>query len=273
MSDLLGRTWTRDRNAIVQFALNGHRLENRIQLHAKMTFGETFGAAAVAGYAGPGFHNWPPSHIPQDTDTNPLRRIRSPLKKHSEARDYAAFLQNAGFFFRRLPRVYTLGWYSMPRQGMRFETRWTNRVSEPRSEHGIGNDIILFAPTGQRIPAQGSRASSRQNRTARTMFTDLKCPRRGGSSCFQSFALRTIRLIGHDVLFDPQVTNDKLLSVWGVFPHVKRQEFFDGRMGVEADRIEPDIRSDESGKFIRTNFAEPFKPGDFDRFPTFFDGL
>ncbi len=76
MSDLLGRTWTRDRNAIVQFALNGHRLENRIQLHAKMTFGETFGAAAVAGYAGPGFHNWPPSHIPQDTDTNPLRRIR-----------------------------------------------------------------------------------------------------------------------------------------------------------------------------------------------------
>ena len=179
MSDLLGRTWTRDRNAIVQFALNGHRLENRIQLHAKMTFGETFGAATgvsdprlqkiriqnnhaggqaatVAGYAGPGFHNWPPSHIPQDTDTNPLRRIRSPLKKHSEARDYAAFLQNAGFFFRRLPRVYTLGWYSMPRQGMRFETRWTNRVSEPRSEHGIGNDIILFAPTGQRIPAHAA---------------------------------------------------------------------------------------------------------------------
>ena len=88
MSDLLGRTWTRDRNAIVQFALNGHRLENRIQLHAKMTFGETFGAAAVAGYAGPGFHNWPPSHIPQDTDTNPLLRSRAAplLKNRSERR-------------------------------------------------------------------------------------------------------------------------------------------------------------------------------------------
>ena len=38
-------------------------------------------AAAVAGYAGPGFHNWPPGHIPQNTDPNPLLRIRSPAKK------------------------------------------------------------------------------------------------------------------------------------------------------------------------------------------------
>ena len=38
-------------------------------------------AATVAGDAGPGFHNWPPGHIPQDTDTNPLLRCRSPAKK------------------------------------------------------------------------------------------------------------------------------------------------------------------------------------------------
>ena len=38
-------------------------------------------AATVAGYAGPGFHNWPPSHIPQDTTPNPLLRSRSPAKK------------------------------------------------------------------------------------------------------------------------------------------------------------------------------------------------
>ncbi len=64
------------------------------------TFGETFGAATgvsdprlqmtqtrnngaggkaatVAGYAGPGFHIWPPGHILQDPDTKPLLRIRS----------------------------------------------------------------------------------------------------------------------------------------------------------------------------------------------------
>ena len=32
-----------------------------------------------------------------------------------EACGYAAFLQNAGFFCRGIPRVCTLGWYAMPR--------------------------------------------------------------------------------------------------------------------------------------------------------------
>ena len=76
----------------------------RIRPHAKKTFGEAFGAATgvsdprlqkirirkhgaggdaatVAGVAGPGFHNWPSGHIPQDTAPNPLLRIRSPAKK------------------------------------------------------------------------------------------------------------------------------------------------------------------------------------------------
>ncbi len=47
----------------------------------KKSFGETFDAATVAGYVGPGFHNWPPGHTPQDTAPNPLLRIRSPAKK------------------------------------------------------------------------------------------------------------------------------------------------------------------------------------------------
>ena len=47
----------------------------------KKTFGEAFGAATVAGYVGPGFHNWPPGHIPQDTAPNPLLRIRPTAKK------------------------------------------------------------------------------------------------------------------------------------------------------------------------------------------------
>ena len=38
-------------------------------------------AAAVAGYVGPGFHNWPSGHIPQDTAPHPLLRIRSHAKK------------------------------------------------------------------------------------------------------------------------------------------------------------------------------------------------
>ena len=38
-------------------------------------------AATVAGYAGSGFHTWPSGHIPQDTDPNPLLRIRSPTQQ------------------------------------------------------------------------------------------------------------------------------------------------------------------------------------------------
>jgi hypothetical protein len=34
-------------------------------------------AATVAGHVGPGFHNWPPGHTPQNTDSNPLLRSRS----------------------------------------------------------------------------------------------------------------------------------------------------------------------------------------------------
>ena len=46
-------------------------------------------AAAVAGYAGPGFHNWPTGHIPQAPDTNEwirIRRVRTGLKTRSEKR-------------------------------------------------------------------------------------------------------------------------------------------------------------------------------------------
>ena len=35
-------------------------------------------AATGTGYAGPGFHPWPPGHIPQNTDPKPLQSIRSP---------------------------------------------------------------------------------------------------------------------------------------------------------------------------------------------------
>ena len=45
-----------------------------------------------------------------------------------------------------IPKVYTLGWYAMPQQGMESET-WL------RHGIGIGNVIVPFAPTGQRIPA------------------------------------------------------------------------------------------------------------------------
>ena len=75
----------------------------------KNTFGEAFGAAtgvsdprlqklrirnngaggkaaAVAGYVGPGFHNWPSGHIPQDTAPNPLLRSRPHAKKRRSER-------------------------------------------------------------------------------------------------------------------------------------------------------------------------------------------
>ena len=72
----------------------------RIRSHAKKAFGAATGvsdprlqkirirnngaggqAATVAGYVGPGFHNWPSGHIPQDTAPNPLLRCRPHAKE------------------------------------------------------------------------------------------------------------------------------------------------------------------------------------------------
>ena len=55
-------------------------------------------AATVAGDVGPGFHNWPPGHIPQITDPNALIRIRSPTEKSFGKANYAASIQDAGLF-------------------------------------------------------------------------------------------------------------------------------------------------------------------------------
>ena len=71
---------------------------------AKKTFGEAFGAATVAGYAGPGFHNWPPGHIPQDTAPNPLLRSRPHAKKtFEEAFGAATVAGSAGPGFHNWP--------------------------------------------------------------------------------------------------------------------------------------------------------------------------
>ena len=49
-------------------------------------------AATVAGYGGPGFHNWPTGHILQDTYSKQLLRIQSPTKKRSAPRPGSANL-------------------------------------------------------------------------------------------------------------------------------------------------------------------------------------
>ena len=102
----------------------------------------------------------------------------------SETRDYAAFLQNACFFFRGAPQglhpglvcdaplghgirntvdepcIATAVWawdskhggrarYRNRGQGMGFETRWTSRVSEMPLVPDIGNANVPFAPTGR----------------------------------------------------------------------------------------------------------------------------
>ena len=77
----------------------------RSRSHAKNTFGEAFGAATgvsdprlqkirirnngaggkaatVAGDVGPGFHNWPPSHIPQDNGSETASPHPAPCQKH-----------------------------------------------------------------------------------------------------------------------------------------------------------------------------------------------
>ena len=86
------------------------------------------GAANVAGYAGPGFHNWPRGRIPQDADGKEAVRIRSPAKiSFGEAFGevtYAAFLQNADLFFR----VDSQGWHP-------------GLVCDALSGHGVGTGL------------------------------------------------------------------------------------------------------------------------------------
>ena len=77
---------------------------------------------------------------------------------------YAAFLQNAGFFFGWVPRVGTLGWYAMPRQGMGLDTWLGIGIGNVVGAHGIGKVIVPFAPTGQRIPAQGIALGNKSKR-------------------------------------------------------------------------------------------------------------
>ena len=81
-------------------------------------------AATVAGDAGPGFDTWPPGHIPQDTNASALIRIRSPAQKTFGEATYAAFLQNAGLFFR----VHYQGWHP-------------GLVCDAPSGHRIGNAV------------------------------------------------------------------------------------------------------------------------------------
>jgi hypothetical protein len=58
----------------------------------------------LAGYAGPGFHNWLSGHIAQDTAPKPLLRIRPPAKKtFGEAFGAATVAGSAGPGFHTWP--------------------------------------------------------------------------------------------------------------------------------------------------------------------------
>jgi hypothetical protein len=51
-----------------------------------------------------------------------MRKVEQGGVPHGEA-TYAAFLQNAGLFFRVYSQSCTLGWYAMPLKGMGSGTR------------------------------------------------------------------------------------------------------------------------------------------------------
>ena len=113
--------WTRDRNAIVPFAQRG----NAYQLRASLW--EPQFALKGAMHTSPG-----------QRPGNPVRENRCVLKEHrigragsiSETRGYAAFLQNAGFFFR------------VDSQGLH-----PGLVCDAPLGHGIGNVVAELAPT------------------------------------------------------------------------------------------------------------------------------
>ena len=99
-----------------------------------------------------------------------------PLKRRSEARDYAAFLQNAGFFFRvdsqglhpglvcNAPTGHGIGNVVA---GLAPTEPRRHVVTRCQLEHGsgTGNDIIPFTLTGQGV---GNAVPIRCNGAART---------------------------------------------------------------------------------------------------------
>ncbi len=107
--DECGRRYSADPSHVLQTTDTNILIRIRSAASSKKSFRETFGAAAVAGYAGPGFHTWPSGHIPQDTAPNPLPRIRSPAKKaFGETFGAAAVAGYAGPGFHTWPSGHIL---------------------------------------------------------------------------------------------------------------------------------------------------------------------
>jgi hypothetical protein len=63
-----------------------------------------------------------PAPLTPTPDLGFMRKVEQGGVPHGEA-TYAAFLQNAGLFFRVYSQSCTLGWYAMPLKGMGSGTR------------------------------------------------------------------------------------------------------------------------------------------------------
>ena len=147
----------------------GSRTESK---RTQKPFGEAFGAATVAGYAGPGFYNWPSGHIDQTPDRKRHRSIcpngathtspgckpwephpiynRCVLKEHRIGK---GGVEVRGTRLCGVPSEREeccpggspgfAPWAAMrcPLQGMGFETRWTSPAPDPRSGNGTGNRV------------------------------------------------------------------------------------------------------------------------------------
>ena len=104
-------------------------------------------------------------------ETNPRESVCSEGTPHREGRGrglssatYAAFLQNAGFFFGWVPRVGTLGWYAMPLQGMGSDGWWRSGIGNTVGAHGNGNATVPFALVGQCLLAKGNALGTTSKR-------------------------------------------------------------------------------------------------------------
>ena len=102
-------------------------------------------AAAVAGYAGPGFYIWPTGHIHQDMDTKALIRIRPPAfaqKSFGETFGAATGVSDPGYkktspalSFRSLPlhfQTWLLGWWFFSGGCVCFFRRRSGRIRRRR---------------------------------------------------------------------------------------------------------------------------------------------
>lgn len=74
------------------------------------------------------------------------------------------------------------------------------------------------------------------------------------------------------LVFNHEVVDDKFLTLHSVFAHVELQQFVYSVFLAQMHAVEPHLRTDKVGKFLRVDFTKTFESCDFRLVAKFVDG-